>query len=107
MTADASNRRAPEDPDSISGDIGSLLDEIVALSRYVEAMTAGIDQAIVRELQTLDPDGGHEAVVIDDITPVYQKVRQALDGCLVQIAIAADYLREATDSAEPRIPEAL
>ncbi len=93
--------RSPDPASEQDHDSDALRDEMMALVHHITAIAAAIDQAILRELQSIDQESAGSTVVIDDITPAYRKASAALRDCLMLVGTALECLTQAEGPSGP------
>lgn len=77
----------------------SVLSDLVSLIEHVQASRQLIEQAIAREASIGSPDS--DVIVLDDVTPSFERATAALNACDTNLAIA---LRSLLDSEASDYP---
>jgi hypothetical protein len=87
-----------DNPGSIISSLGSLLEQVRASMKLIEA-------AIDNEASPGNQETAANIFVLDDVTPGYVRANDALSACNASLAIALHFLRDVS-SSKPKSQEA-
>jgi hypothetical protein len=86
--------------DDLNYSYRSVVSDLVSLIEHVQASIKLIESAIVRESPSGDLEIAADIIVLDDVTPRYQKAGAALNSCNAGLGVALHVLLDAKTSRD-------